>query len=138
MEGNWLNSFTLGEIVNMVLLTMVFLHILNDFNIQGWLANAKQKQWWSDNAPQSLYKFDYIFALIVHSFSWTFMVMLPILYVLNWVPTVMFYSLFVVNIILHAVIDDIKANKKKINLIADQSMHLGQILITFILFVFTT
>lgn len=122
----------------MALLTMIFLHIVNDFNMQGWLANAKQKQWWTDNAPQHLYKFDYIYALFVHSFSWTFMVMLPILYILNWATTVIFYLWFIVNIILHAVIDDLKANKRKINLIADQSMHLGQILITYVWFVFTT
>lgn len=122
----------------MVLLTMVFLHIVNDFNMQGWLANAKQKQWWADNASQSLYKFDYIYALFIHSFSWTFMVMLPILSVLNWAPTIIFYLWFILNTILHAVIDDLKANKRKINLMADQSMHLGQILTTYIWFVFTS
>ena len=38
----------------------------------------KQKKWWQENAPQKLYKYDYIVALIMHSMSWSFMIMLPI------------------------------------------------------------
>ena len=56
-----------------ILLLMIFLHIVDDYYLQGWLASAKQKKYWQDNAPEKLYKYDYDWALIMHSFSWTYM-----------------------------------------------------------------
>ena len=44
--------------------------------------------------------------------------------------------MFLVNAAIHAIIDDLKANKKKINLVIDQSLHIIQILITFIVYYF--
>lgn len=61
-----------------IVLWMIFFHIVDDYYLQGWLASAKQKKWWEENAPQPLYKYDYIWALLMHSFSWAFMIMLPI------------------------------------------------------------
>ena len=59
-----------------ILILMLFAHIVDDYYLQGWLASAKQKKWWEKNAPDKLYKFDYIMALFMHSFSWTFMIMI--------------------------------------------------------------
>lgn len=43
-----------------------------------------------------------------------------------------FYSIsFVINMIIHAVVDDLKANRFVINLTIDQTIHLFQIIITF-------
>ena len=115
----------------MILLTMIFLHIINDYNLQGWLASAKQKQWWIDNAPQEKYEHDYICALLMHSFSWTFMVMLP-LSLIEWHNiTSDFLLIFVFNFFIHAIVDYLKANVKAINLIQDQTIHIVQILITY-------
>lgn len=61
-----------------ILLCMLFLHIVDDYYLQGWLASAKQKSWWEKNSPDKLYKHDYLIALFMHSFSWTFMIMLPL------------------------------------------------------------
>lgn len=107
---------------------MIFCHIVDDYYLQGWLASAKQKSWWKQNAPEKLYKYDYIAALFMHSFSWTFMVMIvPTLYVLLFGGT--FYPVLLgINILIHMIADDLKANKKKINLIQDQSIHLLQII----------
>lgn len=122
----------------MTLLTMIFLHIVDDFYLQGILAKMKQSKWWQENAPKALYKYDYIVALIMHAFSWTFMIMLPIAYnmafSLNWI----FYLYFAVNLFVHAFVDDAKANKGEINLIIDQIMHLIQIICTFVVFYFIT
>ena len=63
-----------------LLLTMLFCHIVDDYYLQGWLASAKQKLWWEKNVPDKLYKNDYIMALCEHAFSWTFMIMLPLMY----------------------------------------------------------
>ena len=46
-----------------LLLAMLFCHIVDDYYLQGWLASAKQKSWWKKNAPDKLYKNDYIMAL---------------------------------------------------------------------------
>ena len=118
-----------------LLLVMIFLHIVDDYYLQGWLANAKQKSWWKKNAPEELYKYDYICALIMHSFSWTFMIMLPIMYTHKFELGLSFYIVFVLNVIGHARTDDLKANKKQINLIADQIIHIIQIVATWMIFV---
>ena len=120
-----------------LLIFMIFAHITDDYYLQGWLASAKTKNWWKKNAPDKLYSKDYIMALFCHSLSWSIMVFLPILIYslynqidLNW-----FYLVLPINLIIHAVIDDLKANKFKINLIIDQSIHFIQIFITWLMFV---
>ena len=120
-----------------LLIFMIFAHIIDDYYLQGWLASAKTKNWWEKNAPNKLYSKDYIMALFCHSLSWSIMVFLPILIYslynqidLNW-----FYLVLPINLIIHAVIDDLKANKFKINLIIDQCIHFMQIFITWLIFV---
>ena len=120
-----------------LLIFMIFAHITDDYYLQGWLASAKTKNWWEKNAPNKLYSKDYIMALFCHSLSWSIMVFLPILIYslysqidLNW-----FYLVLPINLIIHAIIDDLKANKFKINLIIDQSIHFIQIFITWLIFV---
>ena len=116
------------------LLLMIFLHIVDDYYLQGVLANMKQKQWWQDNAPASLYRYDYIAALIMHSMSWAFMIMLPIAIKMSFDVGGLFIGVWIVNAIIHGVVDDLKANKHKINLIQDQSVHMVQIVLTAIIF----
>lgn len=118
-----------------LLLLMIFCHIVDDYYLQGWLASAKQKKWWDDNAPQNLYKYDYLWALLMHSFSWSFMIMLPIFFVSNFQVTVTMLLLFLWNILIHAFIDDLKANEFKINLWHDQLIHMSQIGVTWLLYV---
>ena len=120
-----------------LLIFMIFAHITDDYYLQGWLASAKTKNWWKKNSPNKLYSKDYIMALFCHSLSWSIMVFLPILIYslynqidLNW-----FYLVLPINLIVHAIIDDLKANKFKINLIIDQSIHFIQIFITWLIFV---
>lgn len=119
-----------------ILLCMTFFHILDDFHLQGWLANAKQKQWWKDNAPDNMYKYDYLAALLMHSFSWTFMIMIvPSVFTAYW-RNAWYPFLFFGNIIIHLIVDDAKANRHKINLIQDQSIHIIQIIITWYYMIF--
>lgn len=112
---------------------MIFMHIIDDYKLQGILAEFKQKQWWKENAPDKLYKYDYIWALLIHSFSWSFMIMLPIAYVMKFDINGLFAIVFMANILIHAFVDNLKANQKKINLIQDQTIHLMQIILTFII-----
>ena len=115
----------------MIFLTMIFLHIVDDYYLQGILAQMKQKKFWKEQAPDELYKYDYIWALIMHAFSWTFMIMLPLIFVSPISPA--FYVIFIVNLAVHAYVDNLKANKHKINLWQDQLIHLAQIILTFII-----
>ena len=117
-----------------IVLLMIFCHIVDDYYLQGWLASAKQKKFWQENAPEKLYKYDYIWALIMHSFSWAFMIMLPIAFINGFDLGVPFLIAFIVNLVVHAITDDLKANKRKINLWVDQIIHLCQITITAIIF----
>ena len=68
-----------------IFIFMIFCHIIDDYTLQGWLANAKQKIWWFANAPDKLYKYDWIMALAMHSMSWSFMIMLPIAIYFNYI-----------------------------------------------------
>lgn len=113
-----------------IVLLMIFCHIVDDYYLQGWLCSAKQKRYWEENAPDKMYKFDYIWALIMHSFSWSFMIMLPIAYSYAFNVGVLFVIVFLVNLFIHAQVDNMKANKKQINLWVDQIIHLCQIIIT--------
>ena len=119
---------------------MIFLHIVDDYYLQGWLASAKQKEWWKQNAPNPLYKYDYVMALFMHSFSWSFMVMLlPTYYALNsqyaediGVVVGQVIVTFILNLIIHMITDNAKANQRKINLIQDQTIHMIQIVVTWL------
>ena len=113
-----------------ILLLMIFCHIVDDYYLQGWLASAKQKKYWEENVPDKKYKYDYIWALIMHSFSWSFMIMLPIAYVKGFNVDIEFVSVFIANLITHAVVDDLKANDRVINLWTDQLIHIAQIGVT--------
>ena len=119
----------------LIFVSMVFCHIVDDYYLQGWLASAKQKSWWKKNSPDQLYKYDYIAALFMHSFSWTFMMMLvPTIYIIlfggKYYPLV-----FAVNLIIHMITDNLKANAKVINLCQDQLIHMIQIIGTFIVLI---
>lgn len=124
----------------LILIVMIFMHIVDDYYLQGWLASAKQKSWWEENAPDELYKNDYLMALFMHGFSWTFMVMfVPSMYMMLNTPldrinlTPLFILvMFVINLIVHTTTDHSKANLKEINLVQDQLIHLLQIVVTWL------
>jgi len=116
------------------LFAMIFFHILDDFCLQScWLVDGKQKSWWERNAPDPMYRNDYIVALLVHGFSWSFATMIPLMVCISGHPTALFYVVLVGNALLHSIIDDAKANRKRINLIIDQLLHLFQLILAFVL-----
>ena len=115
---------------------MIFMHIVDDYYLQGILASMKQKQWWlKQENYKAEYKWDYLVALFMHAFSWAFCIMLPIAFKLSFTVGWVFYLVFTLNLVVHFIVDDLKANKLKINLIQDQAIHLTQIIVTFILYI---
>lgn len=115
-----------------IVLMMIFCHIVDDYYLQKGLLNClKQKSWWREqNGYKDLYKYDYIVGLIVHSFSWAFMIMLPIAFTMSFNITPFFVYILLTNMTVHGIIDDMKANKRLINLWIDQIAHLCQIGLT--------
>lgn len=122
-----------------ILFIMLFLHIVDDYVLQGILASMKQKKWWQEHAAAELYKNDYLIALYTHAFSWSFVITLPLL-IIAFISGYELYFLFltlmyIINTIIHGFVDNLKANKLKINLIQDQCVHYIQIVITWGLFI---
>ena len=77
---------------------------------------------------------DYITALLIHGLSWSIMIHVPLMF-LGGIRDDFFLLLSVLlNTVIHAIIDNLKANKLKINLDVDQCLHGLQIVITWIIF----
>ena len=106
-----------------VLLCMIYLHLFDDYVLQGWLANAKCKKWWQDNCPDKKYSKDYIIALIEHAFMNSFLIHIPIYLWVCHNETKLAATIMVATIY-HLFIDNAKANNKVINLIEDQIAHI--------------
>lgn len=118
-----------------IICLMLFAHVIADYNLQGILASMKQKSWWIENFKSQTdfkkYRYDYIAALVMHSISWSFMIMLPIAIYYHFDCDSIYLLFFILNTLIHAIVDHYKANRKYINLIDDQWMHMCQISITF-------
>ena len=111
---------------------MLVLHLLADFTLQGWFANGKHRVWWEQQCAKqgvdfSKYRYDYICALVSHSFFWAAVTFLPMIVMTNWPYDWLAVVFLTVQVIVHAVVDDLKANKFKLNLVQDQLVHVLQV-----------
>lgn len=121
-----------------------FSHLIADYNLQGILADLKQRLWWdlkySKVFVQEHYPVDYITALIEHSFMWSTCITIPLLVYSLFVPynshaIVYFCSAILTNAGFHAIIDHQKANEGSISLTTEQLLHTGLIFFTWLFFV---
>ena len=114
---------------------MLLAHVLDDFVLQPQcLSDLKQKDWWwRKGLSKGQYRFDYLCALLIHSLSWSIMISLPILFLGDPDRGDLYHLkvLFWVNLVIHAVVDELKANLKLINLWVDQVIHIIQILVLY-------
>ena len=115
-----------------ILLFMILFHIIDDFVLQPIsLSNLKQKKWWKKQEGYSdKYKDDYKVALAIHSISWSIMIHVPLVIMFPSLWQLALLISFIVNAVIHYYIDDLKANKLKINLFEDQMVHFWQICTT--------
>ncbi len=114
-----------------ILLLMMLFHIIDDFVLQSAsLGKLKQRDWWKQNAPDKLYENDYKAALCIHALSWAIMIHLPLMFsVKGWLLGIS----VLINGAIHYIVDDLKANKHKLNLSQDQAIHFLQIFITHLI-----
>lgn len=115
-----------------IVLFMILFHIIDDFVLQPIsLSNLKQKKWWKKQEGYSdKYKDDYKVALAIHSISWSIMIHIPLVIMFPSLGQLALLISFIVNTVIHYFIDDLKANKLKINLFEDQMVHFCQICTT--------
>lgn len=115
-----------------ILLFMILFHIIDDFVLQPIsLSNLKQKKWWEKQEGYSdKYKDDYKVALAIHSISWSIMIHIPLVIMFPSLGQLALLISFIANAVIHYYIDDLKANKIKINLFEDQMVHFWQICTT--------
>lgn len=122
------------------LLLSILFHILDDFVLQPiCLSNLKQKQWWKDKVADKFifYQHDYKMALMNHSLSWSIMIILPYILIIDYNDLeslgIVIMITVIINTVVHYIIDNAKANLYSINLLTDQLFHYIQIFITNIL-----
>ena len=122
-------------------LIALVMHIIADYMLQtDLMAKAKQRKWWKDNYPDPMYRFDWFIILALHSFEWSFCVMLPavVCKIMQCGHSTDLVALTLVllgfNTMIHMFVDNLKANKLAISLLEDQAWHFAQIVVTFIIF----
>ena len=112
-----------------ILVLMMLGHLVADYTLQGWLADGKQESWWKKICGGEIpdkYRHDYIAALVCHSLYWSIFVCAPFYASSHFLPAI------ILTTGVHAVVDDLKANRKKLNLVQDQLIHFLQISLTFV------
>lgn len=123
-----------NEILKLALLVLL-LHFYSDFNLQigAKLDGMKQKIWWRrqfkklkmDAVDAKWYSYDFKCALLIHAFVWSVLTFAPLIYLTKSVVGIL--VMVAANALIHAKIDDVKANEYLLNLIEDQVMHIVQI-----------
>lgn len=119
----------------MELILMLFLHLIDDYKLQGILAEMKQKSWWDERTKDKKYRYDYLVALYEHAFMNSVMIHIPI-YLFMSRNIVFLISTILMCTVLHAFCDGLKANFKIINLLQDQLFHIATIVILYLTYRF--
>ena len=116
----------MNKLYVIVFILMLLAHFFADFHLQGVLADMKQERWWNNSKN----KYDYVAALAIHSAEWTLWMMIP-LFLLPHLDLGMFLLLAALNMVVHSLTDNSKANYRDISLVQDQIIHLAQIAFTY-------
>jgi len=130
---------TMIDTIGLIILLTALAHIVEDFHLQGKMADMKQKSWWAEQwakhngtAPKlpPKYRYDYVIVLILHGMEWSICVSLPALALGDIsLPLAATLAVVVIMGLIHALIDDLKANRLVINLWTDQLLHMIQLIL---------
>lgn len=116
---------------------MFLCHVLDDFVLQpACLGKLKQRATWMDDpvGKDERYKNDYKCALLIHSVSWSSWILVPGIFMLS-IPGWILGGTILINSFIHYKVDDLKANRRRINLWADQLIHIIQVIVTFLILI---
>jgi len=131
-----------------VLLLMILAHVIEDFHLQGRMAEMKQKEWWygqfarisarqSDRDMSDImatYGRDYVPVLLLHGVEWAICVTIPVMLYCGTILLPDWYCVaIIVMAMLHAAVDHMKCNLYLINLNADQAVHIAQVVALWML-----
>lgn len=139
----------MSEIV--LFLLMLLAHIVEDFHLQGKLADMKQRSWWYDQIEHTVrdgqfdpdcleadmladelhkkYRYDYIPALILHGFEWAICVSIPVLFYTGFELSSDYIFMLVLMALVHSAVDHVKCNWHLFTLVEDQLIHMAQLVI---------
>jgi hypothetical protein len=126
--------------IGFCLLSMIFMHCIADYFLQGCLSGMKQVSFWNSELKRmhatkeqkESYSCDFIAALFCHSFEWSFLVCLPLM-LGGFLSGEGFFVAVLANTAVHMYVDNVKANQHIINLVQDQLAHFGQLILTIVL-----
>lgn len=124
----------------LILFTMIFLHIVGEFYLQGMLAKMKKKRWWYRHEPEDGGRYNHIAALIIHGYSWSFIVHLPFTGLI--VLCDMFDCMAVLSLsllshaVLHALLANDRINHDFLDFADEQACHVAQVFIVWVTAVF--
>lgn len=116
----------------LLFISMCFMHIVDDYYLQGFLAQGKTKTFWVNNGVED--NTSHWVCLISHGFSNSVMISIPpiVLVLINDIPILDDICVAIVFMtVIHAILDNIKANMKITTLIVDQLSHLAVITLYF-------
>ena len=117
--------------IEFVFVWTLFMHVLDDYGLQGVWHSMKQRTFPGTEAEMEESNiFSAIPALLCHALSWSFMTMLPIAYYYNFQVNTYFVLFFFSNTWWHAIIQHSKPQIKGVNFALEQSFHIIQIIVT--------
>ena len=125
------------QVIPFLLPIMTFCHVIADYNLQGILANLKQTKWWEQNYHTDKDEQNAATAVRIHSGSWAFMIMLPIMLFMLITKQYDFEFYIIAlgaNSLIHSCVDYAKCNAGIINYHTDQYIHIFQIGITWLIY----
>lgn len=104
---------------------MVLMHVVEDFHLQGRMADMKQKAFWEPYGEK--YAWDHVPALLLHGFEWSVLVAMPIMLAEGFGLPAWFYGAVALNGLVHSYVDHLKCNRLRISLVQDQCIHMMQV-----------
>ena len=118
-----------------IAILMAWCHVIDDYMLQGCLADLKQRDWWrrmiastmKADLEDTMYRRDYIAALLCHGLSWSCCVHLPLLLAGLWGHPGYIACSVPAHALLHALVDHAKANARLISLVEDRLLHVLQL-----------
>lgn len=109
----------------LLLTLMLLMHIIEDFHVQGRMADMKQRSFWEPYGE--MYGNDHKVVLLLHGFEWAVFVSIPLFLFadVHW----SYFAVMVSMAVCHAMIDDAKCNGRTLNLVEDQTAHVMQVIV---------